>query len=59
MKEKNALLYSETAAETTRNEIDIIAVNGMQPLFVSCKTGKKALREWLYGERKTQLSRKS
>ncbi len=48
MKEKNALIYSETAAETTRNEIDIIAVNGMQPLFVSCKTGKKALREWLY-----------
>ena len=30
------------------NELDIIAIKGMSPVFISCKTGKDLKTEWLY-----------
>ena len=34
--------------ETTNNEIDLIAVNGMKPIFISCKTTAELKNEYIY-----------
>lgn len=37
-----------TARKSTENELDVIAIKGMTPIFISCKTGKDNKIEWLY-----------
>ena len=39
---------TETVGSKTENEIDVIAVNGMTPIFISAKTNKEVKKEWLY-----------
>lgn len=34
--------------KSTENELDVIALKGMTPIFISCKTGKDNKVEWLY-----------
>lgn len=34
--------------KSTENELDVIAIKGMRPIFISCKTGKDNKIEWLY-----------
>lgn len=48
LKIKEHETYGANVSETVKNELDIVAINGMSPVFISCKTGKKAQREWLY-----------
>ena len=36
------------ARKSTENELDVIAIKGMTPIFISCKTGKDNKIEWLY-----------
>ncbi len=50
---KNAVKESkeevtEKVGSKTENEIDVIAVNGMTPIFISAKTNKEVKKEWLY-----------
>lgn len=39
---------TKTEGCKTENEIDVIAVNGMTPIFISAKTNKEVKKEWLY-----------
>ncbi len=34
--------------KSSENELDVIAIKGMTPIFISCKTGKDNKIEWLY-----------
>lgn len=34
--------------DNLENEFDVIAMNGMEPIFVSCKTGKSTSNDWVY-----------
>ena len=45
---KNEENYGANVTETVKNELDIVAIKGMSPTFISCKTGKKVKNEWLY-----------
>lgn len=36
------------ARKSNENELDVIAIKGMTPIFISCKTGKDNKIEWLY-----------
>lgn len=35
-------------SKLTENEIDVIAIRGMNPIFISCKTGRENKIEWIY-----------
>lgn len=48
LKIKENETYGTSTADSVKNELDIVAIKGMSPTFISCKTGKKAQREWLY-----------
>lgn len=36
-----------TALTSTDNEIDVVMMQGMHPIFISCKTGKNGGNDWL------------
>lgn len=46
-KVRSEVLYG-TAKKSSENELDVIAIKGMSPVFISCKTGKGNKTEWLY-----------
>ena len=39
--------FNGTVQLGTDNEIDVVLMRGMQPVFISCKTGKKGWNDWL------------
>ena len=39
--------FDGTALASTDNEIDVVMMLGMKPIFISCKTGKKGWNDWL------------
>lgn len=41
-------VQAQTSYRTVENEIDVIAIKDMSPVFISCKTGIKHEQWWLY-----------
>lgn len=39
--------FSGKVMISTDNEIDVVVMLGMHPIFISCKTGKKGCNDWL------------
>ena len=48
LKIKENETYGQSTTDSVKNELDIVAIKGMSPTFISCKTGKKVQKEWLY-----------
>ena len=46
-KVRSDVLYG-SVQKSSENELDVIAIKGMTPIFISCKTGKDNKIEWLY-----------
>lgn len=44
---RSDVLYG-SVQKSSENELDVIAIKGMTPIFISCKTGKDNKIEWLY-----------
>lgn len=40
-------MFKGNLSFSTDNEIDVVVMLGMHPIFISCKTGKKGCNDWL------------